>query len=239
MSALVSPARGQVTSGYGPRKAKVPGMSTFHKGTDVARAGLAIVVPADGNVIANSYNAARGNYVKIDHGGGVVTLHQHLAKRSALAVGSLVRCNAPIGTMGKTGLVTGVHLHTEVQVNGATVDPAQWYAARGVQLGTDQQGKYNLPTPSLPVKDGSKVLRRGMYNSAEALSLQEQLWAHFPAYAKTVAKPYRGKKLTPDGDFGGQTEAWVMEFQRRTSLVPDGIVGPLTRAKLAEYGITF
>ena len=41
-----------------------------------------------------------------------------------------------------------------------------------------------------------------------------------------------------DGIFGAQTEAWVREFQRRSAISVDGIVGPVTRAKLANSGIT-
>lgn len=53
-------------------------------------------------------------YIVINHGGGVRTLHQHLAAKAIPAVGARVKSGQRIGTMGATGTVTVVHLHTEV-----------------------------------------------------------------------------------------------------------------------------
>jgi len=57
----------------------------------------------------------------------------------------------------------------------------------------------------------------------------------FPAYRDSV-RYMPGYLIVPDGKFGPQTVAWVKEFQRRTSLTQDGIVGPATMAKLRKFG---
>jgi peptidoglycan hydrolase-like protein with peptidoglycan-binding domain len=59
--------------------------------------------------------------------------------------------------------------------------------------------------------------------------MQAGLTRVFPDYSR----------LTPTGIFGEQTYLTVVEFQKRSGLVPDGIVGPRTRAALTKYGIRF
>lgn len=87
-----------------------------------------------------------------------------------------------------------------------------------------------------PSSKPAAVLKRGSKGDS-VVRLQRALNRTFPAYARTVTVK-RGQLLTTDGIFGAVTEAWVKEFQRRTGLTVDGIVGPLTLAKLAQYGIT-
>lgn len=231
MSTLVSPATGSVTSNYGPRRALIPGMSTYHRGVDIARGSTKIVSPTDGIVVASAYAVGRGNYVQIDHGDGVRTLHQHLAARH-VAKGVRVTAGQSIGIMGRTGLVTGVHLHTEVTVNGAIVNPSTWYAARGVRLATDDHG--TLPTS--PASSSSSVLSIGS-TGGRVGRLQSGLRKTFPAYRRAI--PLKNQRLiVVDNSFGPETDAWVREFQRRTGITIDGIVGPQTVRELAKYGIT-
>lgn len=66
------------------------------------------------------------------------------------------------------------------------------------------------------------TLRRGS-RGAQVTDLQRELKANFPLYAKN---------LVVDGDYGPKTEEAVREFQRRSGLTPDGIVGPKTWARL-------
>lgn len=72
----------------------------------------------------------------------------------------------------------------------------------------------------------------------EVFHLQDFLRKTFPAYRLEVPVKH-GQVISVDGNFGDQTEAWVKEFQTRTGLKPDGIVGPLTRAKLRLFGYRF
>ena len=127
MSAYVWPcAGGYVSSMFGPRKAPKKGASTYHNGIDIAAAaGTAILAAKPGKVIFSGSNSARGNYLKVDHGGGVVTLYQHCSKRLA-SVGAKVNAGQKIALVGSTGISTGPHLHFEVQINGTCKNPLNY-----------------------------------------------------------------------------------------------------------------
>jgi len=71
------------------------------------------------------YNAGYGNYVKIDHGGGVVTSYMHLTDIYVQEGQSVIQ-GETIGQMGTTGFSTGIHLHFEVIINGALQSPGRY-----------------------------------------------------------------------------------------------------------------
>lgn len=72
------PSSTRVTSDYGTRVSPMSGASSNHKGIDIgASAGADIIAAADGTVTAASYSSAAGNYVMIDHGGGLYTVYMH------------------------------------------------------------------------------------------------------------------------------------------------------------------
>lgn len=127
MSAYVWPCvGGYVSSKFGPRKAPKKGASTYHNGIDIAAsAGTAILSAKPGKVIFVGYNSARGNYLKIDHSGGVVTLYQHCQK-ILVSTGTKVNANQKIALVGSTGISTGPHLHFEVQINGTPKNPLNY-----------------------------------------------------------------------------------------------------------------
>ena len=67
----------------------------------------------------------KGGLVAIDHGGGVTSLYFHQSK-ILVSVGDEVARGDVIGESGATGLVTGPHLHWEMQVLGRPSDPLSW-----------------------------------------------------------------------------------------------------------------
>ena len=72
------PSSTRVTSDYGTRVSPMSGASSNHKGIDIgASSGADIIAAADGTVTAASYSSAAGNYVMIDHGGGLYTVYMH------------------------------------------------------------------------------------------------------------------------------------------------------------------
>ena len=86
------------------------------------------------------------------------------------------------------------------------------------------------PAPAAPA-----CLRVGS-TGTRVRALQEGLRQVFPAYRNAVAVQ-RGRLIHVDSSFGAQTEAWVIEFQKRSGLVPDGVVCSKTAAALAAYSI--
>ena len=118
-----SPSCHIITSNYGWRLHPTLGYEKLHTGIDIGAAyGSKIVAAKSGTVVTATSNRAYGNYVVINHGGGVCTLYAH---QSALAVsaGQHVNEGDLIGYVGSTGYSTGPHLHFEVIINGATTNP--------------------------------------------------------------------------------------------------------------------
>lgn len=90
---------------------------------------------AAGRVVFAAYNGAWGNYLKIDHGGGIMSAYAHI-KPSGFAVrwGATVRAGQTVAYAGNTGASTGCHVHFEIYRNGTRIDPAPFLRARGVRL---------------------------------------------------------------------------------------------------------
>lgn len=131
------PVRGPLTDGFGPRPSRPAGTALFHPGDDIGAAcGSTIVAAAAGTVLAAGPNGSYGNFVLIDHGGGVQTAYGHIRDGGiGVAVGQQVAAGQAIAQVGSTGASTGCHLHLEVRVNGLQIDPLPFLAARGVAVG--------------------------------------------------------------------------------------------------------
>lgn len=112
-----------ITSPFGYRTGTYSGM---HYGIDLAGSGCygtPIVAANPGTVIISGWsNGGYGNYVVVDHGGGVVTLYAH-ASSLAVSVGQSVSRGQTLAYIGSTGYSTGPHLHFEVQIDGVRYDP--------------------------------------------------------------------------------------------------------------------
>jgi murein DD-endopeptidase MepM/ murein hydrolase activator NlpD len=115
-SGLIWPVNGPVVSGYGMRWGRL------HAGIDIAVGyGTPIHAAASGTVIFSGWMGGYGNFVIIDHGGGMATAYGH---QSSIAVGGgSVSQGQVIGYVGCTGHCFGPHLHFEVRINGSPVDP--------------------------------------------------------------------------------------------------------------------
>lgn len=112
-----------ITSYYGGRKDPITGKASGHGGMDIASdPGNPIVAGESGRVITAAYHYSYGNYVVIDHGGGVTTWYAHCSKL-LVSYGQQVSRGQQIAKIGSTGRSTGPHLHFEVRINGGRVDP--------------------------------------------------------------------------------------------------------------------
>ena len=117
---------GCLTSGFGRRPHLNGGRS--HKGLDLARPTTRRIFAAgDGKVVYSGWARGYGLVVRIDHGKGIETVYAHLDPSVDPAKkGARVRRGKVIGRMGTTGNSTGVHLHYELRVDGAKVDPLRY-----------------------------------------------------------------------------------------------------------------
>jgi murein DD-endopeptidase MepM/ murein hydrolase activator NlpD len=125
-----SPAVGmQTTSGFGTRYDPFNGQRAMHAGIDFRGPhGSPIRSAAPGRVSFVGVKSGYGNVVEVDHGHGLLTRYAHLAGFAA-RVGDRVDSGDTIARMGSTGRSTGTHLHFEVRVNGAAVNPRRFLEA--------------------------------------------------------------------------------------------------------------
>ena len=124
---FVMPTKGAWTSGFGYR------WGVLHGGIDIANSiGTPILAASDGVVIDCGPTGGYGNWVKLRHADGTVTLYGHLSAWN-VEVGQRVWAGDQIAKMGNTGNSTGPHLHFEVLLNGTDrVDPVGWLSKRGL-----------------------------------------------------------------------------------------------------------
>ena len=127
---MLTPVNGRITSLYGQRFHPILGYSRMHAGVDFGAAwGSPIVASASGAVSYAGYHGGHGNYVRLEHGGGLGTGYGHMS-RIAVSPGDRVSAGQVIGYVGSTGLSTGPHLHYEMYRDGRTVNPlGQTFAA--------------------------------------------------------------------------------------------------------------
>lgn len=119
------PASGYVTSEFGYRTHPITGAQHLHGGIDIGGGGT-IVAAKSGTVIVAGSHRQFGNYVKINHGNGLVSLYAHMQPNLGVSVGQTVSAGQRVGTMGTTGESTGVHLHFEIYENGRRVNPRNY-----------------------------------------------------------------------------------------------------------------
>lgn len=112
-----------VTSFFGPRKNPFGKGERQHEGIDLAAAvGTPVFAIAAGRVTRARTTGGYGRMVEIDHGKGLVSRYAHLSS-SDLRPGDVVTAGSQVGETGQSGRVTGPHLHLEVRLKGAPVDP--------------------------------------------------------------------------------------------------------------------
>lgn len=121
-----------IRSSYGQRTDPFSGEGAFHKGVDIAApSGTGVRVTADGVVVHTGYDSGYGRLVVVDHGNGLQTYYAHLSAFRVHA-GQEVRRGDVVGAVGSSGRVTAPHLHYEVRVGGAPVNPHPFLAKSGI-----------------------------------------------------------------------------------------------------------
>ena len=124
-SPFTHPMHSAITSPFGTARTYNGTLKSFHSGTDFkAAVGMPVNACNDGVVVIAQDRYYAGNSVVIDHGEGLYSCYYHLSKMD-VNVGDTVRQNQQIGLSGKSGRVTGPHLHFAFILHGVQVDPLQ------------------------------------------------------------------------------------------------------------------
>ncbi|MFK7898968.1 MAG: M23 family metallopeptidase [Myxococcota bacterium] len=125
-SPSIWPAKGWLTSRFGPRVSPFTGRSQQHNGIDIAASGgTKIVSPARGRVSFAGKKGPLGNAIVVDHGFGVKTWYGH-TQEIFVKTGETVERGQKIAAVGSSGRSTGPHLHYVVEVNGKPRNPLDY-----------------------------------------------------------------------------------------------------------------
>jgi len=122
----ISPIPSHLVRGFGMKPDPWTGKTRLHAGVDLSgQVGTPVRATADGRVIVTGSQARLGRMVTIDHGYNVKTRYGHLSK-ILVKKGQRVKRGDVIALSGRSGTVTGPHLHYEVHVNGRKVNPMKY-----------------------------------------------------------------------------------------------------------------
>ena len=156
--ALSRPVNGAVTSGFGMRRHPILGYARMHAGLDFkAGYGTPIYAVSDGTVTLAGRKGGYGNFVQINHGGGLGSGYGHMS-RFAVSSGSRVRRGQIIGYVGSTGLSTGPHLHYELYRGGRAVNPMSVKFTQRAQLSGNDLAQFRRKLNGLKsVKPGAAL----------------------------------------------------------------------------------
>jgi len=120
------PVDGVLMSSYGERTDPFSGEGAYHTGVDIsAPVGTPAHVAADGVVVFADRSGGYGRLVIVDHGNGFETYYAHLS-RFDVVPGQEIRQGELVGAVGASGRVTAPHLHYEVRIRKAPVNPYRY-----------------------------------------------------------------------------------------------------------------
>jgi murein DD-endopeptidase MepM/ murein hydrolase activator NlpD len=140
----------KLTSGFGMRHHPILGFTAMHKGVDFgASYGTPIMAAGDGTVDMAGWNGAYGKYVRIRHNGTYSTAYAHMSAIGNIHQGQHIRQGEIIGYVGATGRATGPHLHYEVLVNNAQVNPLSVRLPTGRKLEGTELARFQRDTAGL------------------------------------------------------------------------------------------
>jgi murein DD-endopeptidase MepM/ murein hydrolase activator NlpD len=159
---MASPVNARITSGFGYRRHPILGYRKMHSGIDFgAPYGAPIYAATDGVITYAGRKGGYGNFVQINHGGGLATGYGHMS-RIAARPGQRVRQGQIIGYVGSTGLSTGPHLHYELYRNGTAINPLSVRFTQRAQLSGNDLARFRAQLAKLKsVKPGAALAPLG------------------------------------------------------------------------------
>jgi murein DD-endopeptidase MepM/ murein hydrolase activator NlpD len=147
------PRQDRITAPFGDRRSFNGKLKSQHFGTDIdGDTGAPIFAANDGQVVMTRDCYSSGNTVILHHGGGLYTTYFHMS-RIDVKPGTKVKQGQKLGLVGKTGRVTGPHLHWGVKADGLWVDgltllKLDFFGTQEPRVAT------SLPLPALPSTAG-------------------------------------------------------------------------------------
>lgn len=120
---FITPVNGAQSSPFGWRTDPYTNNEKYHYGIDIeANKGVPIKAALGGQVIQAATDPSYGNYIRIQHGDGIITAYAHCSVLS-VKTGQKVKQGDVIGKVGDTGAAIGPHLHFEVWKDGKALNP--------------------------------------------------------------------------------------------------------------------
>ncbi len=171
--AMGRPVNGPVTSNFGWRMHPILGYRRMHSGMDFGAAyGSPIFAVSDGAIAFAGHKGGYGNFVQINHGGGLATGYGHMSRIAAQA-GQSVRRGQIIGYVGSSGLSTGPHLHYELYRNGQAINPASVTFTQSAALSGQALASFRARLAGLKtIKPGQAL---GSMQTAQSKTVQAPL----------------------------------------------------------------
>ena len=120
---MIIPVQGVMSSEFGVKRFINNEPRNRHSGMDIAAPeGTEVIAPLSGEIIIASNFFYKGNVIYVNHGAGLVSSYSHLSKIE-VKNGDKIKTGDIIGLVGKTGRVTGPHLHWEIYLMGVAINP--------------------------------------------------------------------------------------------------------------------
>jgi murein DD-endopeptidase MepM/ murein hydrolase activator NlpD len=171
----------QLSSGYGARIDPINHDPAFHPGLDmVAPYRTAVYSTARGTVVFAGNIDGYGHVVEIDHGHGIITRYAHL-HRILVAQGQTVEAHAVVGELGSTGRSTAPHLHYEIRMAGAPLDPAKFIQLGGNAVEADGGGHLT------PMRRGTTIEAHAMVGELGAAGRSSASQLHYELHLAEVS----------------------------------------------------
>jgi murein DD-endopeptidase MepM/ murein hydrolase activator NlpD len=184
---LLTPVQGTLTSKFGPRFHPILKVTKLHAGVDwAAPTGTPIVAAGPGTIAYAGDASGYGNVVYIDHPGGTQSRYAHMnAFADGIRTGGTVAAGTLIGYVGTTGRSTGPHLHFEVHIAGAPVDPLGFSGGGAAAPSgglTASDAVEQLTNQIIKVESGGNATARNPLSSATGLGqFIESTWLRMMA----------------------------------------------------------
>lgn len=232
------PNNTHISSYFGYRTHPVTGKKgSFHNGIDIpAPNGTPIPSVGDGIVKDVGHNNISGHWIEIQHNNGIVTRYQHCNTKPKPLKGDKVKQGQIIAEVGKTGRVTGNHLHFEVKVNGKQVDPMPYIkggipgkGAKGDAIEKTLISKVEWDKKAIQNQQKSVVFKSNKKSDGDILKNAEKNYVE-QTILRSVLDPtgFNTPELNPENFIEEEKEKAIKEETEELKGMADSVVSKKT-----------